>query len=250
MQRSVLKAWPAYTLLIAAWVTLAFIMSQFAVLLAISGLKALGVSFEGISSNLFTIGAGVVIYATMLAIIVGLPWLVIHDKMSWKTLGLDRLLRWKDIGLAGAAFVGFYATQIIILGLLLTFLPGLDLMQEQDIGIVAPQVGLELLLTFGLLVIVGPIAEELIFRGYLYGKLRKIGTPFWVTTLVVSLLFGVAHLQINVGIITFVMSVFMCITRELTGSIWASILIHMFKNGIAFYFLFVAPDILKSLGGM
>jgi hypothetical protein len=37
------------------------------------------------------------------------------------------------------------------------------------------------------------------------------------------------------------MSIFMCIARELTGTIYAGILMHMIRNGIAFYFLYVNP---------
>jgi len=37
--------------------------------------------------------------------------------------------------------------------------------------------------------------------------------------------------------------------REVTGSIWAGTLLHMLKNGIAFYFLFVNPTLLNTIGG-
>jgi membrane protease YdiL (CAAX protease family) len=63
--------------------------------------------------------------------------------------------------------------------------------------------------------------------------------PAWLTTLVVSVLFGIAHGQWNVGIDVFALSVSMCVLRELTGSIWAGALVHIIKNLIAFIGVFV-----------
>jgi len=36
----------------------------------------------------------------------------------------------------------------------------------------------------------------------------------------------------------------LCTLRIVTGSIWAGVLLHMIKNGLAFYVLFVAPMML------
>jgi membrane protease YdiL (CAAX protease family) len=93
-----------------------------------------------------------------------------------------------------------------------------------------------------------------LFRGYLYGKLRKI-TPIWVAIVMTSLTFGVAHLwtggdgplQWAVMIDTFVLSLVMCVMREHTGAIWITILMHMAKNGLAFYLLFVNPQIVEQI---
>ena len=64
--------------------------------------------------------------------------------------------------------------------------------------------------------------------------------PWWGATLLVSVLFGVAHMQWNVGIDVFALSVVMCILRERTNSIWAGFLLHAAKNFVAFYVTFVA----------
>ncbi len=81
------------------------------------------------------------------------------------------------------------------------------------------------------------MVEEIRFRGWLYGKLR-VRMSALPAILITSVLFGIMHGQMNVGVVVFAMSVAMCISRVLTGTIWAGILIHMIKNGIAFYFLF------------
>ena len=48
----------------------------------------------------------------------------------------------------------------------------------------------------------------------------------------------------NVGVTVFVMSVVMCLVREKwTQTIWSGIVIHMIKNGIAFFLLYVLQTI-------
>ena len=37
----------------------------------------------------------------------------------------------------------------------------------------------------------------------------------------------------------FALSVALCVLREITGTIYAGILTHMIKNGVAFYLLYV-----------
>jgi membrane protease YdiL (CAAX protease family) len=96
------------------------------------------------------------------------------------------------------------------------------------------------MVAFAALVILAPIAEELIFRGYLYGKLRTRLSAI-PAIILVSVLFGFMHGQWNVGIVVGVMSIFLCIARELTGTIYAGVLMHMIRNGLAFYLLYINP---------
>ena len=97
-----------------------------------------------------------------------------------------------------------------------------------------------------ILVVVAPIAEELIFRGWLYGKLRLLlssklsnNASMILSIILVSVLFGMVHMQWNVGVNVFALSVVLCGLREITGTIYAGILAHMLKNGIAFYLLYI-----------
>ena len=106
----------------------------------------------------------------------------------------------------------------------------------------------EYVLAFISLVIVAPFAEEVLFRGYLFGKLQKY-TSVWLSILITSLLFAVVHFQWNVGIDVFVLSIVLCLLRIVSGSLWPAILLHMVKNGVAFYFLFINPSLLSTLGG-
>ena len=75
------------------------------------------------------------------------------------------------------------------------------------------------------------------FRGMLYGGLRRSKMPWWGAAVIVSALFGLAHMQWNVAIDVFVLSMVACYLRELTGGIWAGFMLHMLKNGLAFFVL-------------
>ena len=160
-------------------------------------------------------------------------------------LGLRGTPTWTDIGLAP---IGFIAATILAAGLVALFniFPWFDASQAQDVGFNAYLVGSDRIIAFIVLVVIAPIAEELIFRGWLYGKLREIFNTRladkWSTVmsiLLVSLLFGIVHLQWNVGVNVFAMSVALCGLREITGTVYAGILTHMVKNGVAFFLLYV-----------
>lgn len=124
--------------------------------------------------------------------------------------------------------------------------PGLNVSQKQELGF-DNVVGVpEKILTFLGLVIFAPLAEEIVFRGFLYKTLRKT-MPIWVATLVTSVLFGAGHLAeggssgpLYVGAIqTFSLSLVLVWLYQKTGNLWAGIVLHASNNLIAFIFLFV-----------
>lgn len=160
-------------------------------------------------------------------------------------LGLRGMPTWTDIGLAP---VGFIAATLLAAGLVAIFniFPWFDAEQAQEVGFSTLLVGFDKIIAFLILVVVAPIAEELIFRGWLYGKLRAMlfekmsdRVSMAISIFLVSLTFGIVHMQWNVGVNVFAMSVVLCSLREITGTIYAGILMHMIKNGVAFYLLYV-----------
>jgi membrane protease YdiL (CAAX protease family) len=119
-----------------------------------------------------------------------------------------------------------------------------DLDQKQELGFDHLKGNIEYVMAFVSLVIIPPFVEEAIFRGFLYTGLRK-KLPFIYAALATSLLFAVPHLLESssgplwiAGIDTFLMSLVLCHLREKTGALWAGMLIHFLKNGIAFIALY------------
>lgn len=235
-----------YALGLPIWVFVGFMLAQVLLVLAIDGLNSLGVPLAAINVTLLNTVGGALIYGLAIFIVIGVPWLIRRRGTTKKELGLQRLPEWLDLLWAPAGFIVYLVLTVAITwlgGLLFTFV---DFEQTQDTGFTGLSSQLEYILAFVSLVIVAPFAEEVLFRGYLLGKLRKI-VPIWLAILITSLLFAFVHGQWNVGLDVFALSIVLCLLRVYTGSLWASIVLHMLKNGIAFYFLFINPVLLSTL---
>lgn len=169
----------------------------------------------------------------------------VPSKVSRDELGLRDWPTWTDVGLGP---VGFIVATLFAAGLvgLFSLFPWFNAEEVQDVGFSVYMSGGDRIIAFLTLVVVAPIAEEVIFRGWLYGKIRNVlhdkiseKKGILISILVVSVLFGIVHLQWNVGVNVFALSVVLCVLREITGTIYAGILAHMIKNGVAFYLLYV-----------
>lgn len=77
--------------------------------------------------------------------------------------------------------------------------------------------------------IVGPIIEELFFRGIIYHKLKESFRLF-PAILLLSLLFGLFHLNLIQGIYAFLLSIIITYYYEKNDNLLFPILIHCFAN--------------------
>lgn len=230
------------------WVFLGFMLAQALVLAVLAALHAAGVSFESVNETILNTVGGAVIYGLAILLVIGVPWLVKKRKTTRLEIGLQRLPIWMDLLWVVAGVIAYLILTTLVSSLGMALLPFVDATQVQETGFSQLASRPEYILAFISLVIVAPVAEEILFRGYLFGKLRKFA-PLWVSILITSLLFAIVHFQWNVGLDVFALSIVLCILRVVSGSLWPSILLHMLKNGIAFYFLFINPSVLSTLGG-
>lgn len=240
------KAWLG--IILPLWVFGSFIFVQVIVGLIYGGLQAAGVPFEGINSAVFSTVLGAIVYALTLLMVIGLPWLARSHRTSLKEVGLDRGPNWLELLLAPVGLIVYLILSAALVALAMQFLTFVDFNQTQDVGFTGISQRFELMLAFIMLVVIAPVAEEVLFRGYLFGKLRQ-HIPLWIAILITSVLFAIVHGAWNVGIDVFALSIILCLLRVVTGSLWPSILLHMLKNGIAFYLLFINPNLLTTLGG-
>ena len=230
------------------WVVLAVIAAQ----LVVGNILILIVGREGFSRPVWTAIYSALSYIVAMGLIIAVPplfrWRKLNAKYilpSREELGLKDLPTWTDIGLAP---VGFIVSLLLAAALVwvFSFFPWFDANQAQDVGFNMYMNGGDKILAFLTLVVVAPIAEEVIFRGWLYGKLRARLSgelpQIWsiiISIFITSLVFGLVHFQWNVGVNVFALSIVLCILREITGTTYAGMLTHMIKNGVAFYLLYV-----------
>jgi uncharacterized protein len=77
---------------------------------------------------------------------------------------------------------------------------------------------------------IGPIYEEIIYRGIVFGLLRRV-LSLKNAVIVSSVLFAMFHVFPILLIVTFVSGCVLAVLRERTGSIVASIAAHVANNG-------------------
>jgi membrane protease YdiL (CAAX protease family) len=87
------------------------------------------------------------------------------------------------------------------------------------------------------------MAEELFFRGFIFGTLRRMHVPLagrelgpWIAAVVTGILFGLAHTGsanseylIPLGFLGFVL----CLVRWRTGSLYPGMALHSANNSLA-----------------
>src|ERR1035437_43678 len=88
-------------------------------------------------------------------------------------------------------------------------------------------------------VIIAPIAEEIVFRGYLYKAFRDRFKP-WYAIVMSAALFSAIHLEPLAAVPLFVIGVVLAYVYEKTDNLMAPIALHMLNNAVAF--LVVALD--------
>lgn len=163
---------------------------------------------------------------------------LLSTRTSVKELGFLRKPRWKDMSTALVAYVPYIVILLGAFQLLSHFLPEQILNQQQDIGFTQTASLPDLLLVFVALVIITPLFEEMIYRGFVFkGLMRSFG--FIPALLVSSLIFALVHGQLNVMVDTFLLGLALGYVYHRTGQLWASISLHMIKNAIAFSLLFL-----------
>jgi membrane protease YdiL (CAAX protease family) len=221
-----LHGWIGWVLFaVAVYIVSLYLTSGFAYVLTRIGF------FANIDATIYVLLTRILFYCIVICLMIVIPrWL--KKPLSLRTMGIDRVMSWKDIAVGVAGLIGYFLLAMGSLALL-KLIPGVDVSQVQDLD-VGHVYGASLMLVFVVLVLITPFAEELLFRGVLYGGLRTRKLPMWASALIVSALFGIAHGQLNVGVDVFCLSLVACYARELTGSVWAGVVLHMIKNFIAF----------------
>ena len=86
-----------------------------------------------------------------------------------------------------------------------------------------------------------PIAEEIFFRGFIFGGLRR-GMGFLPASLISGGLFSVAHTNAGLVIPFTLVGMVMANTYERSGTLYASITVHFFFNLFSFLILVLVPE--------
>lgn len=243
------------TILLLAWTVFSIYLSNFVVvnvMVAILGGEAISEPvWEGMMFAL--------VYAMAVLLTVVIPPMIVEklklepEKQETKSktatreaLGLKGWPTWADIGLAPVGYAVYFLLATGMVAILMNF-PWFNTEEKQELVYETTVYGWDRIIAFISYVVIAPIAEETIFRGWLYGKLRERfseNMSKWggmiLAVFLVSLAFAVVHQTVVVGVCVFILSIILCGLREITGTIYAGILVHMIVNGVAFYQNYIA----------
>ncbi len=137
--------------------------------------------------------------------------------------------RWVWMG-AGAGVLGWLINRVVVLVYIAITGDTSNPQQELANAAAGSVAGLVAMLAFGAVLV--PIGEELLFRGVLYGALRRYGVA--VATIGSAAVFGLAHGLSVVLVGAVVLGVILALLYERSRSIWPAVVAHGVNNAIAF----------------
>ncbi|MFW6107572.1 MAG: CPBP family intramembrane glutamic endopeptidase [bacterium] len=152
--------------------------------------RALGLVPDGLGARL---GPGLAAFFAFLPVLVGVG-------LGWRVL-LERV----------AGEEAAYAQQEIVRD----FVETPDVFEAVQIALAA--------------VLIAPIVEEVFFRGFLYGALRR-WVPPWFAAVAVGLVFGLLHPPIAMLVPLSLLGAFLCLVYEKTGRLMLPIGMHLLFN--------------------
>ena len=93
--------------------------------------------------------------------------------------------------------------------------------------------------------ILAPVCEEVVFRGAIFGGMKKEGNVF-KAILASGLLFGLLHMNINQASYAFVIGILLGFLVEATGSIFSSILFHVLVNSTNAIMMIISDSVVSD----
>jgi membrane protease YdiL (CAAX protease family) len=148
---------------------------------------------------------------------------------SMRDLGIRRFSPGRAILLLIALLVAFSLLIGVVYALVALIDPSFNANQPQTNEFTGTTSSLSL----WALVIIPPFVEETVFRGFMFPAFSKrFGVV--IGAILTSVLFGFAHLQGNVSVYTFILSLILCFLYVRLNSIIPGIGLHMLNNYIAY----------------
>lgn len=169
--------------------------------------------------------------AVCIALVLGRAWWTSDGDLA-AAVSAGPVTRWWLLGLVVAAELALLGYNLA--SVLSSPLCGLGLRTGATAGIVvAARTGTAwLALYLFALVVLAPVAEELLFRGWLWSALRRSWGP-WPTALVTGGLFWLLHAAYRPKdfLLVLPIAIILTVVRQFTGSIRGTILLHALQDG-------------------
>ena len=188
-------------------------------------------SITGSNTTIIINALSIAIFSLLLGICVFLFASLLRGRKPVSLFGLSRLSPHKILGWSVAAFLVAYTAMIGV-----AYAQQYFIGKEEDLQEVVKTLmgsdnpALKAILAISAM-IVAPLVEEILFRGYLYAVIKRYsGCCFaGITT---SLLFAVVHGNLPGIMPLFTLAIILTLAYELTGCLWVPIATHSLFNTI------------------
>lgn len=173
------------------------------------------------------------IISNVLALFFGIILMELRKKPFENEVGWHKLN--KESGLlahiAAPVSIGFALSILVTMGfaILFSLFPSLNEVFETYTEKTSVFEEGNSILTFLATVIAAPVAEELIFRGFIYTRLRR-AFSYVPSLLITALLFGLVHGTLVHMLYVPLLSIILCIFYDRYRTLWAPILLHFGFN--------------------
>jgi membrane protease YdiL (CAAX protease family) len=176
-----------------------------------------------------TLGVQALLAVTLIAVALAFATRSTSLASALGELGLRRFAR-SALGLAAVAYVAYLIFAVIYSA----FVHPEQEDITRDLGF--DEGGIGAFVAGALIVAVAPLSEEIFFRGFMFGGLRR-RLPMWAAAVIAGAVFGLLHYTgpDSIGVVPqlAVLGVLLAWLYERTGSLWPPIILHVANNGLA-----------------
>ncbi len=142
-------------------------------------------------------------------------------------------LHWRSLGLAVVVFtviilISVNLVSAVSVSWLKDIWPELEAQEMVKAFQASGGIGFKILVIIAA-VVIAPLAEETLFRGFIYGVLKRYtDAPF--AALISSLMFAVIHMHVGSLLPLWMLAVLFCLAYEITGCLLVPMLLHAIFN--------------------
>lgn len=142
-------------------------------------------------------------------------------------------LHWRSLGLVVVMFtviilISVNLVSAVSVGWLKNIWPELESQEMVKAFQTSGGIGFKILVIVAA-VLIAPLAEETLFRGFIYGVLKRYtDAPF--AALISSLMFAVIHMHVGSLLPLWMLAVLFCLAYEITGCLLVPMLLHAIFN--------------------
>lgn len=145
-------------------------------------------------------------------------------------------LHWRSLGLTVLIFTVVILISVnLISALTITWLEKVwpDIQPQETVKAFQESSGLGFkILVIIAAVVIAPLAEETLFRGFVYGVLKRYtDAPF--AALSSSLMFAIIHMHVGSLVPLWMLAVLLCLSYEVTGCLLVPMLLHAIFNAVS-----------------